>query len=285
MIARWVLMTAALAAALLAGTPAPRAAAGDNELPKTPAEALAAATPFLEAARKAKSAETPEIAKGARRAVDLMQPHVAKGAKDAAWATAWNEALTLSRFHGNKPTGEYAMTPRKILGDAVVVGLPTGRGWEWVDGQFGPNAQCRGEFRRVLADGSTASAVRVSAYSFNALYSGVGGENAAGLAEIFFGIYRGSMTKIESRSPKIVAKPLSAEFKRANHFEIVGTLEKEGAVRIRAYFVKAPTRTYEFDAIEYRGVKPEDAPLDVWQRTKQDPELEAVLESIGEPKE
>ncbi len=258
-------------------------ATGDeNRLPANPAEALERAKPAIEAARTAKAGETPEIVKGIQRAVELMQPQVKAGSADAQWAAVWNELLTLARFHGRKPTAEYVMEPHSIL-SRIACATPVGRGWRWKEGQSGPNLQSVGEIQRVLADGTVAAAVRVSRYSFNVVYSGIDGADSSGLAELFFGIHRADMAKVDSRSPKVLAKPLSKGFKRASFFEVVGTIPEGERRRIRSYFVKTSSNTYEFDAIEYRGAVPEGSPPVVdWQRNVQDPELDAVLDSIEE---
>src|SRR5689334_19833271 len=82
------------AGAAFGGAPGPAA---------TPEDAMAEARPLIDAARAAKSEETPEIVKGIRRAVDVLKSQLAKGRKDVAYATMWNEALTVSRFHANTP--------------------------------------------------------------------------------------------------------------------------------------------------------------------------------------
>jgi hypothetical protein len=262
------------------------AGSDDNTLPKTFSEALKRAEPLIEAARGAKSAETPEIAKGIRRAVDWMQPFRKAGSESTNFSHAWNEALTLSKFHGNKPTGEYILAPGEAIYTGAVqqgklrYGTPAGRGWCWQDGQSGPNLQSWGEIRHELPDGTLLAKIRVSVYRFSTIYSGVDGADATGLAEIFFKLHRGKMTKLVSRSPQVNAKPLSRGFPRANYFEIVGGHADDGTVRMRSWFAKTSNTTIEFDAIEYRGASDGTSPVQDWQRNVQSPELEAALQSI-----
>ncbi len=267
------LAVAALAAAAAFG--------GDNQLPATPAEALTQASPAIEAARKAKQAETPDIVKNIRHAVDLMQPQAKKGAQDAAWAAAWNEALTLSRFHGNKPTGEYAMQLQSAVRSSIEFGLPTGRNWSFEPKTPGKNEQCWGEITRLTGDGRKAAMVAISAYSFNVVYSDVGGENATGIAKMGMGYFREKFTKIDSGGMQILPKPFSKGFGRAQFFEIVGTAA-EGPCRLRCYYAKTSLQAYEFEVWQYRDVAKTDAPVEAWQKSVEDPELEAVLESVQE---
>ena len=281
--------------------------AGDDKLPASPDEALAMASPWIAAAKKAGRAETPELAKGIRRAVDVMQTQLraarevkkSPGGADAdakeseevianrrAYMKAWNESLTLSRFHGNSPTGLYEMTPRTAADGTVLFGLPMHRGWRFdATLEDVTSAQFQGQIVRRLADLRVTCSIRIWIYMFDTTYGTIGGENAQGHAEAFFETQRDSMKTIESRSPRPMAKPLSRRFNRAHTFEICGVDTKGARVRIRHYFTKGSTRTYHFEVVEYRDVLETDARWIQWQKSVTDPELEAVLDSLdeGEP--
>jgi hypothetical protein len=277
-----------------------RALGGGDALPATPAEALGRAKPAIDAARTATQAQTPDIVKDIRRAVELMQPHVKSGSGEPAWAAAWNEALTLSRFHGVKSSGQYVLEPMrqetlsidawvrrrhsrsKHVGGCVLFGLPRGRGWRFEPKRPGEDEQCWGEIRRGLPGTRTAALVEISVYEFDVLYSGVGGENSTALAEGHLGYYVEKFSEITSRSSRVTARPLNKSFARCHYFEVVGTMNAGGRARVRSYFVKGVTRTYAFDVTEFRDPKPADSPFAVWQMGVEDPELDAVLDSIAE---
>jgi hypothetical protein len=275
-----VRFTAACAAVALAAALAFGGDGHDGQLPKTPAEALDWSKELIEAARKAKSAETPEIAKGIRRAVDWMQPFVGKGSADDSWAATWNEALTLSRFHGNKPTGDYVLRADSAVQDTIAFGLPTGGDWTFTAKYPGKGEQCWGEIVRSGA-GRMGAKLEIDCYRFDTVYSGVGGENATGLAKQSFGWYREKFTKVESGGKQVTAKPLSRAFDRAQFFEVVGQTA-EGPARVRVFLAKTKLRTYGVNAWQYRDVKEGDSPLETWRRGGDDPELEAILASFEE---
>ena len=264
--------------------------AGDdsNTLPANQGEALTRAKPAIDAARTAKAAETPEIAKGIRRAVDLMSPFAKKAASDQSWTGAWNEALTLSKFHGNKPTAEYTLKTTSVA-DGIEAGLPVGRGW--MTGSEAPregHLREYGGLKRERADGTMAVSVSICIYSFNTIYNGsgrqggVGGENATGLAKEFLDYDKCLLAKVESASTSISAKALSKDFPRAQFYEIVGKTKERGRVRLRSYYAKGPTRTYGFDVVQYLDPVATDTPAEAWQNSGEDPELEAVLASLDE---
>src|SRR5204863_6222917 len=129
--------------------------------PATPAEALAAAKPGIELARKAKAAETPDVVKGIRRALDLMQPHAKKGADDTAFAAAWNETLSLARFHGIKSSADYVMDPQAAAGHVILFGIPRGRGWTFEPKNPGKDDQCWGKVMRAMSDGRIAAEIYI----------------------------------------------------------------------------------------------------------------------------
>jgi len=280
-----------IASSLIAAFVAAVAFAGDdNTLPANPAEALTRATPAIEAARKAKSAETPDIPKGIRRAVDWMQPFAKKAADDEAWSGAWNEALTLSRFHGNKPTADYTLKTT-LVATGMQVGLPAGRHWNANAGAPRPgHLRQYGGIQRVRSDGSVAVSISVCVYSFNTLYTGsgrqggVGGENATGLAKEFLDYDKALLAKVDSASTTIAARPLSKGFGRAQFYEIVGTSKDLGRVRLRSYFAKTSERTYAFDVTQLLDAHAGDTPAETWQNGVDDPELDAVLGSLEESK-
>lgn len=259
-----------------------------NTLPATPAEALKRATPGIEAARTAKSAETGEIAKNVRRSVDVMAPFAKKSASDESWSAVWNEALTLTRFHGNKPTAEYTLKAHDVA-DGIEAGLPVGRRWsEGSDAPREGHLREYGGFKRMRADGTVAVSVSICIYSFNAIYTGsgrqggVGGENATGMAKEFLDYDKSLLVKVESASTSISAKSLSKDFPRAQYYEIVGKTKERGRVRLRSYYAKGPTRTYGFDVVQYLDPVATDSPAEAWQNSGEDPELEVVLASLDE---
>jgi len=267
-----------LAAAALAGD-APRG----GELPKTPDEALAWSKPAIEAARKAKSAETSDVVKGIRRAVDWMQPHFKAGSSIDAWAAAWNEALTLSRFHQLKPTFDYAMEQVTAVRNSIQFGVPKGRGWRFDAKTPGKDEQSWGVVSRTLSDGRKAADIDISEYRFDTIYSGTGGENAAELAKDRLLYDREQFSKVDSSSQQAATRSLGKGFSRAYYVEVVGTLAKDaGPGRMRTWFTKGKVRTYAFDVTEFRATAPTDDPFVAWQKSVEDPELEAVLRSIDE---
>jgi hypothetical protein len=219
-------------------------AGDDNTLPATAAEALKRALPAIDAAEKAKSAETPEIAKNIRRAVDLMQPFAKKSADDASWSEYWNFALTLTRFHGNKPTAEYTLR-RSLVADGIEAGLPVGKHWSDRAGDPRPgHLKQYGGMQRTREDGTVAVSISICIYSFNVLYTGsgrqggVGGENATGLAKEFLDYDKSVLVKVDSASTSISAKTLSKGFPRAQYYEIVGKSKDSGRVKMRTYLAK-----------------------------------------------
>lgn len=270
----------------VAGLAAVAAFAGDpheGQLPKTPAEALEWSKAAIEAARKAKQAETPDIGKGIKRAVDWMQPHMKAGSADSSWGKAWNEALTLSRFHGNKPSGDYAMTPSDVIVKTMSCGLPTGRGWSYVNKSPGKGEQCWSEITRTMADKRVAVTVQISIYRFDTVYSDVGGENATGLAKMGLEFDKTKFAKVESGGTQILAKPMNKAFPRAQTYEIVGVLADGTHERLRCYYAKTSFRTYLFEVKQFRDTAATDSPFEAWQKGVEDPELEAVLASVEEP--
>lgn len=272
-----------VATALAIGTAGP-AWGGAPGPAASPAEALAEAGPLMDSARKAKSEETPEIVKGIRRAVDVLRSQLAKGRKEIAYAAAWNEALTLSRFHANSPPDGYVMEPTEALGGQISFGLPVGCGWTFgSQPEGGERLQCHGAIVHKLPDGRTTSTTYIYRYGFNVLYSGIGGENAAGLADLFFEDDKAVLSPIESRSQRVLAKPLSKHFNRSHYYEAIGKHAKLGKVRRRHYFAKGSQYTFQFEVEEERDTAEKDTPFVVWQKGALNPELEAVLNSIDEP--
>lgn len=253
----------------------------DGQLPKTPAQALDWSKELIEAARAAKSAQPPEVAKGIRRAVDWMQPYVTKGSADATWAAAWNEALTLSKFHGNKPAGEYAMKQFANVDDDFVFSLPVGRGWRNLpeSAPFDGSA-ARGGIHRSASDSAVVS-ICFSLYFASQNYGDIGGENATLFAKFRTEYQALYVAKPEPGSGKVTTKALSRAFPRTAYVETTG-LSKDGRVRVRTYMVKFADRTYGIDVIEKLDPPAEGTPCDAWLMSGENPELDAVLKSFAE---
>jgi hypothetical protein len=253
-------------------------------LPKTAVDALEWSQPLIEPARRAKSVETAEIAKGIRRAVDWMQPFRAKGAADPTWSTTWNEALTLTRFHKNKPTADYILEKKHLDGNYVLFGLPVGRGWSCDTPETDQyNSGYFGGISHHMPGGALASSIKISVYAFRFIYfDTIDGANATALAKLEIERLRGEFAKVDSISASVTARSLSRGFSRAHYVEAQGRMDKAGQVRIRTYYCKGAYRTYEFRVTEYRDTNPDDVPVQAWQKGVEDPELDAVLETLEE---
>lgn len=133
-----------------------------------------------------------------------------------------------------------------------------------------------------MPDGRTAASISIAEYRFNVVYSGIGGENATGLAKRQLEHLKDDFTKVDSASKQVVAKPLSKTITRSQYVEAEGSTAKLGRMRSRTYFAKSAYCTYAFLVRQYLDPADTDTPCEAWQKSVEDPELAAVLASIAE---
>ncbi len=265
----------AYAAALLLAVP------GDPP-PATPEEAIAFARPLVEPARKAKPGEAKEIADGLRKAIDALKAQSKAGLKDQKFQVLWNESISLGHFLGLKPLPDYAPEEVRMTSHPVKFAFPFGRGWNFLPLRPGKDDQLWGEISRTLPNGRVTCRIRFWIYRWDTVYSGTGGENAKGLAEGNFEADRENMTKVTSRSPRVVTTRMSRGFPKASFYEVAGVDDKLGPARRRNYYVKGASTTYNFEVIEMRKTEEADDAFTAWQCQGPDPELAYLIESFGE---
>jgi hypothetical protein len=268
-----------VSAAILLSLPA---LAKDGD-PATPAEAMALAKPFVEAAAKARSAESKEITEGLRKALDALKAQSKEGfkqegAKRWEFESFWNLAVSLGHYHALKPLPEYRLAVEKMDNHPIQFGLPIGRGWVFSAMTPAKGDQLWGEIVRTLPNARMVRKIRFWIYRWDTVYSGVGGENAKGLAEGDFAADREGMTRVTARSARVITARLSRGFPKTSFYEVAGTDDKLGPARRRNYFVKGSSTTFNFEVIEMRKTEPGDDPWTAWQTEAPDPELESFAE-------
>lgn len=282
---------AAVFTAALCASAVTYAIAGPDKDADARAAAVTAAAPVLETARKAKPSDTPETAelqRALRATLDALSKLKKGGAGDPEFASAYNEVLTLAHFHGAKPGESYigeAKSLRAATG-TLRLALPAGRGWECEQTSPGFNDQCWGTITKKIKGGVATRIIKVWAFRWDTTYSDVGGENAKGLAEDALLDDRLGMTKITSRSQRVVMKSFNRAFPKAACYEVTGIDEKLGPVHRRNYYVKGAGTTFNFEVIELHEPKPDASAFDQWQIASESQETNFVMESIddSEPK-
>jgi hypothetical protein len=284
-----ILVPIAAAAAFVAAAAASVAPglAGD-EVPKSPAQALERARPLLDNAaalppfvdREAKVFL--DMAAGLRSALALLKGQEKAGAEDPAFLAAWNETVSLGHYHGMRNLPEYRLEVEGVRGCPLRLGLPAGRGWTYRDAPAEKTEVQVGLVARKLPDGRLVRSITFSHFAWNTLHDGIGGENARGLAEAALRRDRSGMQKITFRSDRVATVRMGRGFPKANGYEIVGEHKDLGPVRYRGFYVKGASTTYAFEVAEFRKVAEGDSPWVRWQIEGNDPELDAVLESLDD---
>ena len=237
--------------------------------------------PALQAAAladKGSKDQKPHI-EAVKGALDLLKGVAKEGEKDERFLSLWNKVVTLGEYHGVKGLPEYRTQDVTLPAYPIRGRIPVGRGWWMGAPKDDMDGQLCGEILRNISDTRVIRQVRVWVYRWDTVYSGTGGENAKGLAEKDMNADRGGMKKVTFRSQRVVTARLSAGFPKTNFYEIVGETDG-GPIRIRNYYVKGSTTTYNFEVREFRRTDTADSPFVKWQIAETDPELASILASL-----
>jgi hypothetical protein len=162
----------------------------------------------------------------------------------------------------------------------IRMGLPVGRGWKFQPMRPGQDDQQWGAITRTLGEAKKVREIKIWVYSWNTVYSGVGGENAKGMAEMMMESDRFGMKKVSFRSNRIVTARMGRGFPKTSFYEISGEDEAFGPMRRRNYYAKGTTSTYCFEVLEYRKTEAAPGSYERWQAEGDDPELDAVLDAM-----
>jgi hypothetical protein len=283
---RGAALPALLSLFLLAG-PGP-VRAGDDP-PKTPAQALERARPLLDnAAALAPFVDKEakvflDMAAGLRKAFEFLRAQGKEGFDRTEYAGAWNEAVSLARYHGMTAVPEYRMVRESVPDSGIWLAVPEGRGWTVESMTSRADATLAGRVQRVLPDGRIVRSVRVHRYELGCTYGDVTGDNPRGLAQARLAVEAADLARVQSRSDQVAVERLGKGFPRTHFFEIAGEVSQGAPVRLRGYFAKGTRATFSFLAFEFRRFAEADPPWVRWQVEGPDPELAAVLESFTEP--
>jgi hypothetical protein len=272
-----------LAACFLFAAP-PLAGAQDSTTPPWQ-EAMNAAGPLLDAAKKATpSTTTPEgkaASAGVLSAYALLKPKQKEGLKEDGFRGMWNLLITLGHFHGLKavPT-EYQLDKGAVPSQPVRYALPAGRGWD-ARNPAEKSDQLWKEITKTLPNGRVVRHIKVWVYNWMTVYSGIPGENEKGLAEEGLKADRSTAVKITFRSNEVVKGRLGRGMPKAYFYEVSGVDKELGPVRRRNFYVKGTSKTFCIEVIELRKLGIDD---DAWTQYQtageQDYELDAVLDSF-----
>jgi hypothetical protein len=199
------------------------------------------------------------------------------------FAAAWNEAVTVMRFHGGAPARAYVLSPvHSFSSGGIRLGLPVSARWSYA--YTGEDDQHLLSITQKGASGETLCLVKLWVYRWNVVYSGIGGENYVGLAKVMHELDRdATLAKGRKVSPRVTTVRLNAHFPRAQYYHVEGfDMDEVRTVRRRNYYLKDRSRTYCVELIEYRDPAPKDDAVDAWQRDGDAcPERRAFLESIA----
>ena len=274
----------------LAVSSAPAAVAADDGAAR--AAAVTAARPVIAAARKAAQGgkETYKALKEARAAMEPFASAVraghwdeSKGTKDAAFAVAWNELITVCEYHGVVGKPEYVLGRNEILWKRYQLGLPNGSAWSW---KYNPdtkdNDQLHMFVNQVRPNGQKLRQIKVWTYRWDTVYSGVGGENYKGLAKMMHEVDRDITAKSGRKSSTAVnAKRLNAEFDRVYYYFVEGLdVGEEKRLHRDNYYMKGLNVSFNFEVITYMDPTEGDDGVTKWQCGENDPEIAAVLGSL-----
>jgi hypothetical protein len=271
---------------------APGTGAQEAEEKKDPAnwqEAMAAVEPVVTSVRdtpppRPDSKEYRDIAKTVRGALDVLEKHSRTGGTKPEFRRLWNAAVSAGHFHSVKGLPAYLVDTVTMDLQPVAFDLPSKAGWVFIPLLPQRNDQLWGEIRRTDDGGRIFRKFKFWVYLHNTVYSGVGGENAKGMAEMMLDSDKAVLKKVHSRSNRIVTARLSKAFPKTSYYEVIGEDEETGPVRLRNYYVKGAYMTYCFEVIEHRRVEEGDDAYTRWQAEGDCPELAAVMESLREAK-
>lgn len=257
--------------------------AGDKA--ETPAEAMALARPLLDEAIKAEP-QANKTTKGfrvnaalVRDAHEHLKGQSKKGLEIKEFREMWNEMISLGHFHNVSPLPDYEITSVEPRSIPLHVELPVGRGWTLIEPG---DSQLKAEIVKTIQPGRVLRKIRVWMYQWNVTYSGIGGENAKNLAEASLKNDQAALAKVVRRSDRVATIRMGKGFPKTNYYEVIGEDKELGPVRIRNYYVKGKTTTYNFEVIEYRKTTEEDSPWIRWQCEGDDPELGWILETASD---
>ncbi len=196
-------------------------------------------------------------------------------------ASMWNELLTVSHYHGLKPKDRYALRPFLQVRGARF-GVPYSG--LWTPGR-GDGDQLATQIYRKTPDGDTVRHIKVWAYRWDTIYSGVGGENYKKLAKEMHELDRDSMSKKGRKaSTKVQTKRLNKEITRSYYYYVQGfDVDLEKTIRRRNYYIKGKNITLNFEVIDMFDPEEGEDPVTQWVRTQEDPETAPLLATISFP--
>jgi hypothetical protein len=199
-----------------------------------------------------------------------------------AFAAAWNDAVTALRWHGASGVPAYVLTTAQTFRKAgLSLGYPLGA--RWSVSYTGKNDQHILTLVQRAPSGQPLCEVKVWTYSWDVVYSGVGGENYVKLARIMLELEREVMAGPGSKSsPSVTAKSLNAQFPRTQFYFVEG-YDDEVKARVKRlnYYLKDDQRTYNVEFVVRVEAAPEEDAISAWQRSDADPERQAVLQALS----
>jgi len=292
---RLTILVFAAATVLLLGLglrPEPAQAYAENDA-LARKKAVATAVKVVKDARKKPSgdAETLEAIAEARAALDPWADSIRKaywGGKakdrDAAFGKVWNEILTVASFHGKKVKARYILAKTPIIWKRYLVGLPVGGKWMTsYTGSGEVSSQLNMFIRQERPGGVLLREIKIWTYSWNTVYSGVGGENSKKLAKVMHEVDRDSVARKGRKASKgVKARRLNKEMKRVYYYFVEGlNVGAEAHLRRQSFYFKGEhAYTYCFEVITHLDPVKNDDRVTTWQTEADRREFDAVMASL-----
>ncbi|MDJ0521903.1 MAG: hypothetical protein QNJ90_07485 [Planctomycetota bacterium] len=195
------------------------------------------------------------------------------------FAYAWNELVTLARYHGVKVKPSYVTRQLPIGYWRLLIDVPITPRWRW---RWPKEDQHTVALTVAAVNGKPMRKIDLWRYKWDTIYSGVGGENAKKLAQELYKIDRDIAHKMTRKaSKKMVAKRLNKHFSRAWYYWAQDFDEKLNAPTKRHnYYIKGKTATFNLEVIDIDSISWELGPVSAWMEREGDPEVAHVLASV-----
>jgi hypothetical protein len=213
---------------------------------------------------------SPEVKSALETCIATVQPHVAKDPPDARLGTLHTEAISFAKANKIPLKAEYRMVP--AAGFQLSLQTPLSENWR----RSGSDGEITG-IGQYDARGRLLRRISLDTYDWNINYTDevgdAGGDNVKGLARQDMKIRKKDFSTVTS-TKELMKAPLNRTMPAAQSYELAGKDTHDEFLRVRVYYFKSKERPVTFELAVHEYV---DMP-------KMDPEVQALIESISEPK-
>jgi hypothetical protein len=234
----------------------------------------------LQAFLKAEMAALDPVTTTVRSWMDVLVNANKPADERHAYASAWNDLLTLTHLHGVSPgKAKHFLRERKVE-DQLMYQYPVSTRWT---AEYPNEDQKKLVLTQKGFGGAVLRTLMVHVYRWNTVYSGVGGENCQKLAEVLWKLDKEIYAnRARDASRGVEVKRLNAKIPRSYYYFARGVDPvKETLTKVQNWYFKGWATTFAIELVENLDEKVVKVDPDKWLQAEGDPEIAAVLDSFA----